>query len=817
LNPLPFFTYTLRHKGQALLLVGLIAALTLGVFMAFGLTNVIGEAVFYPFHYLNRMSRISTGGASDATIAAIAGQARAHPDVAYVLPENGLQVNAPTVIWRMSFPLLGMTEADLPIVMNACDLQLKAGRLIEPQASEVVLSEELVHALDLQLGDPIGYAIDEDRYPAIVTELTLVGILESVPSATNETFALGTSPSNAGTEIRLGFVSYEYLEGHELYQSRSSNLLVIPCQESRMAVNDFLEEIVEQSGASASLHLQTFERETVPTELFLKYFTVMYGFADVFIATAAALVVGMVNRIAAMHRLPEFGLLHAVGYEKRRIVRLLVLEIALIACTGWGAGLLGAYTLSMLLNNTFFAARGSAINLATLTPLLFTLPTPLLVIVWVSVDVNQLLRRLDAVAIIERGSLSMEQGRRRRRSRSAPPSASNPLSSWTFYLRHRRQGFMMVAAVGLMVFSVAIPAFITTTGTDAMMPYVLNYSGRVSVLAPGNMYRALAPGVLAQIRSRPDVAHVIPARALSMMVDMPTLGELPMTIYAVREGDLAILLDVYGLYLSAGQLPQPRSNQIVLTTAVARNRRLDVGDVVGQPVRERDGMPTEMCVAGLLASSQPAFAGREGYDLPPISLWVGFASYEYVEGHERYAAAPVHALIVPVAGREAVVDAWLEENVASPRVAVTTFDTSYHTHREGERNGLLMITLTESILVIVVVVGLAVLNIIFFTQRRDEFGILHAAGHSRHRLLARTLHESASLVSVGWLAGAIFCVAFMFYQADFCARAGLQVDFFNLTPWLFTLPIPLAVVGASVGTIAWALSRLDPVAVIERR
>ena len=98
---------------------------------------------------------------------------------------------------------------------------------------------------------------------------------------------------------------------------------------------------------------------------------------------------------------------------------------------------------------------------------------------------------------------------------------------------------MVVAAVGLMVFGVAIPAFITTTGTDAMMPYVLSYSDRVSVLTPGNMYRVLDSGVLAQVRSRQDVAHVIPARALSMMVDMPTLGELPMTIYAVRETVIA--------------------------------------------------------------------------------------------------------------------------------------------------------------------------------------------------------------------------------------------------------------------------------------
>ncbi|MBN1815655.1 MAG: ABC transporter permease [Anaerolineae bacterium] len=800
MNPLSSFTYTRRHKGQALLLVGMIAALTLGVFMTFGLTDVIGGAVYYPTHYLTRMSRVTAGGASDATIAAIAGHARTHPDVVYVLPENGLQANVPSVVWSMSFPLLGVAQTDLSTVMNACDLRLKAGRLIEPGA-EVVLSEELARALDLQLGDSIGYAIDEDRYPAIVTELTLVGILES-------------NPASAEPGVRVGFVSYEYLDSHELYQPRSSNLLVIPRQGRRVAVNGFLEEIVAQSGASASVRLQTFESETATFGLFLEYFTLVYGFADVLIATAAALVVGMVNRIAVMHRVPDFGLLHAVGYKKRRIVHLLAFEIAAIACAGWSVGLLGAYTLSLLLNSTFFAAQASAIDLATLTPLLFTLPIPLLVIVWVSVDVNLLLRRLDAVAVIERGSLSIEEAEHKRR---LSHSSSNPLSPWTFYLRHRRQGFMVITTIGLMVFSVALPAFIVSTSTEAVMPLVLVYTGRVSVVAPGNMYRVVDPGVLAQIRSHPDVARVIPARALTMGVYIPTLGELPMPIYAVREQDLPTLLDVYGLYLSAGELPQPRSNQIILTTALAHNRRLDVGDAVGKPVYERDGMPTEMRVVGLLASARSAFAEREGYDLPPMPLWAGFASYEYVDSHEQYAAAPAHELIVPVAGREAAVEAWLEESIASPRVAVTTLGTSYRAHRVGERNGLLMITLTGSILAVVAVIGLAVLNTIFFTRRREEFGILYAAGYDCSRLLARTLRESASVVSVAWLAGAIFCVGFLLYQANVCTSAGLQMNFFNLTPWLFTLPIPLAVVAASVGAIGWMLKRLDAVSVIEGR
>jgi ABC-type antimicrobial peptide transport system permease subunit len=110
------------------------------------------------------------------------------------------------------------------------------------------------------------------------------------------------------------------------------------------------------------------------------------------------------------------------------------------------------------------------------------------------------------------------------------------------------------------------------------------------------------------------------------------------------------------------------------------------------------------------------------------------------------------------------------------------------------------------------------MNYIFVTQRRDEFGALHAVGHSRAVLIARTLRESVSIAVVAWLVGAAVCIAGMFYaQATIYTPLGMSLDWTNLAPWLSTLSIPLAVVAASAGTIAWTLSRLDPVSIIERR
>jgi ABC-type antimicrobial peptide transport system permease subunit len=175
-------------------------------------------------------------------------------------------------------------------------------------------------------------------------------------------------------------------------------------------------------------------------------------------------------------------------------------------------------------------------------------------------------------------------------------------------------------------------------------------------------------------------------------------------------------------------------------------------------------------------------------------------------------------LVVPVEGHEAEMEVWLEETIASPRVRIETLGSSYRFWRTNVQTAQATIAIGSAILSAVAGLGLAIMNYIFVTQRRDEFGALHAVGHSRAALIARTLRESVSIAVVAWLVGAAVCIAGMFYaQATLYTPLGTSLDWTNLAPWLHTLSIPLAVVVASAGTIAWALSRLDPVAVIERR
>jgi hypothetical protein len=63
----------------------------------------------------------------------------------------------------------------------------------------------------------------------------------------------------------------------------------------------------------------------------------------------------------------------------------------------------------------------------------------------------------------------------------------------------------------------------------------------------------------------------------------------------------------------------------------------------------------------------------------------------------------------------------------------------------------------------------------------------------------------------------VCAIILVWLQVGVYIPLGLKINYFDPTPWFYTLPVPIAVFVASTGAIGWALTRLDPVAVIERR
>jgi len=790
MNPLSPLTYYRRHRRSALLQIALISLAAAGLFILVAVLDAIPMRAHVS--YLTKLSRVvPMGNALDPSVVS---QIETHPDVARVIPDNGLPVSLPSLLGTDSQRLLGVSLPDARYLMEHCDVRLKEGRMFEPRSNEFVISEEIARALDLQLGDEIEQAIDRNRYSAVPMPLVLVGILEGDPTL------------NAGPSVRLGFVSAEYLEGHELYAPRTTSLLVVAKEGRKDIVDSFLETTVSSKYAEVETFAQLVE--FLKTARIAVY--VVFGVVNSVVAVAVAFVVGIINRIAIARRLSEFGLLHALGRTSVYLTRRLRLETATVAGLGCLVGLGVALPITSWLKNSLFYSLGMELNLLNPAPFCFVLPIPLIVVVLTSLSVRRTFARLDAVAIVERGKLSTEdegdwRQRRRARRKGKAISSTRPLSSLTFYLRHRRRGVSTILSTALMVLGITLPVFLLSAISSAMMPF-FEYLEHISVVAPTGS--ELDPGIVGQIRSHAAVAHTVPAIPLGMQMILPPAGETSVPVWGVAEADLPILLDRFDLQVQQGRLPLPHSNEIVLSDAIAANRDLQVGDVIGgetdsDDVPVIDDLPTEMVVAGILSPDRP---------------WVALASYEYLHSHELTSSRGPRLLIIAREGQKGALDTWLVESLDATQTRIITHAIEESEYREMTASMVLTFAALECMIAAVAAVALATLNHIFFTQRREEFGILNAMGRGRRWLMWRAMKETGSAVGVAWVIGAAFCgIGLLVVQGLVYAPRSLTLDFFSPVPWLLTIPVPLAVVLASVGTIAWMLHRLDPVAIIERR
>jgi ABC-type lipoprotein release transport system permease subunit len=363
MNPLSPLTYYRRHKRQALMLTALMALAVMGLYLLIGLMQ---ESYITPEYTINRyLSNFSLVQPDLGTTLdpAVAAQIRTHPGVAQVLPQNNVEIAVPNVGGlAFYFRLLGLQETDMDTVLAQSGVTLVRGQLPQPRTNGVALSQEIVTALGLEIGDTFDWTKDEDntafaRYVNIVSPLKVVGILEG--------------------SVRLGILSFEYLDSHERYRDLARyGVLVIARPGREAVVDDFLRQTIRSSRTDVYTHKLLEEAAARAQAMLYVLFTPI-----VLLVTAAiTLVVGAINQLAFMRRLPEFGTLHAVGRSKGWLVRRLTLETAGLAVAGWALGILASLGGMAVLSAAVYAPKGFACNPLQVMALVLVVPMPLAVI-----------------------------------------------------------------------------------------------------------------------------------------------------------------------------------------------------------------------------------------------------------------------------------------------------------------------------------------------------------------------------------------------------------------------------------------------------
>jgi len=370
--------------------------------------------------------------------------------------------------------------------------------------------------------------------------------------------------------------------------------------------------------------------------------------------------------------------------------------------------------------------------------------------------------------------------------------------SLTYYRRNKWRALPILLMLFIAILGLILVASVLNSLNDTSL-VLAAFHKRVSVVAA--VEGTLDPAVVTRIKAHPDVQAIYFNRGQEIPVDL-LFGRTGFMLFGVSEEDMLALMDLYEARVQAGRLPRPRTNEFAVSEEIARGRGWNLGSQMGGAINRDDWLPGEFVLVGLLESPER----------------IGFLSAEYLGSDARYAPQSPGLLVVAREGCRPVVDRFLQDEIASGRIPVATWESVLTSIYERERFLNLSLGFVAVLLVAVIAMAGGFIIYIYFAQRLDEFAVFQALGYSRGQVIRRVLLETLGLTGLAWTVGTIMGLGLLAgLVVAFYEPRGLTLNWLDPSILWFTLPLPLSVTLASAIPMAWSLSHLDPVAVIERQ
>ena len=376
------------------------------------------------------------------------------------------------------------------------------------------------------------------------------------------------------------------------------------------------------------------------------------------------------------------------------------------------------------------------------------------------------------------------------------------LSIWTYYLHNKRKIVPVLVIIIISIIGLVTPPALFKSVKQEIVDgiQIYNYYSVVFFneaenpnISRENFYKQLA--------DTPGVDHVLESQirytqryAISSDIDTP--------VFFIDSKDYDKALSQFNLSLFEGSLPKDNTNEVALTTKLAKNKNLKIGDKFGYSIDPNDTIPGEYLVSGLLKADVASLGiGNLGFVNQKRSPLTNF-------------------LVAPKPNQSDTVD--IELSKLKTTISSFSFE-NYNSlfNRMNYGYGSLDLVFNIIILIIVTVIStsIALLQIIFFMQRANEYGLFAAIGYTRSFIIKKSIFEVTILIIFGWIIGLfVTLMVFTFINNSlYIPKAYVPLNMFDPEIIKYSLPIPIVISVFSVIPILWQLIKMDPISIIERR
>jgi putative ABC transport system permease protein len=359
----------------------------------------------------------------------------------------------------------------------------------------------------------------------------------------------------------------------------------------------------------------------------------------------------------------------------------------------------------------------------------------------------------------------------------------------------------MAVVIVLSVFLIAAVVTIVNS-VDLTVTTIYNYTKVVTPIIPQHSALSVDTHDESLLKHTGGVGRVIDTSGFFMNINT-VFGEVPFICFGLNEADRDYVLGLSGDHLSAGRWPESGKPEAVLAEGLVRNKKLKLGGIVAGPLDQGGiaGAPVPVRLVGILSGP----------------TWIAFGDKRFVD-----IAMPFQPRIALVTAHRpdelAGLSVRLDHLVDRTQVQVLSYRNLVRDLRHSLSAMYLIMTLVNAMVILVVALMSGMLSNIYFTQRITEFATLAAIGLRRATLLWHAVSETAIVTAIGWVAGmAVTWILMSLFKGRLFEPRGMLIDPHDRLALFYTVPIPFIITAFAVATVAFRLSRLDPVTIIERR
>lgn len=375
-SPLSPQTYLLRNASKTLPLIGVIVLAIMLIMAIVSLMNSIPLSIRTIYDYSKEFVAVTPRGDPNRAPIIIN---KFKNDCPYEVDRyvicRGVAAEVTSIVGKWDFIVFGLSQEDMRYFVKKLGGEQIEGKWPEKGKPEVLVSEPVARNLKLKIGSVLLKPSDQDMYSPF--EVKVVGI--------------------AKTSKWLMVQDIEYQR--ENHFPPVDNVLVYPrFEKDQKAIGEWSMQAFKGE-RSFVFTWEGLEKQTTAM------FKILYGILDVVIfmlVVVITIMMGMLINIFQSQRLVEFGLLQALGYTKKQLLRRVLWETALVLIGGWITGVGLAIIILNIVKKAMFDPNAFALVPVDSTAVLYTVPVPLSIATVAFLTVVLRFRKFDPVSIVER-------------------------------------------------------------------------------------------------------------------------------------------------------------------------------------------------------------------------------------------------------------------------------------------------------------------------------------------------------------------------------------------------------------------------------